>query len=326
MIMRSKSTSSLHIEPFSICIEDEVLSDLRERIRNTRWPDQPPGAAWEQGTDLEYLKHLVAYWADEFDWRAQERELNAFHHFRAELDGVRIHFIHERARNAPGIPLILSHGWPSTFAEYLPLIPLLTDPQNHAIDGPAFDLVIPSLPGYGFSERPARTGVTSRYTAGLWHRLMRGLGYRRYGAHGGDFGAAVTTFMALDDPAPMLGIHLSNLDLAPYTGPGSRPLAEAERAYLAQYQRWREDDRGYGAIQSTRPQTVGYGLNDSPAGLAAWVLEKWRAWADSSGDLEATFSRDFLLTIVTLYWATQTITSSMRDYVDNRWLAAELGL
>ena len=191
--------------------------------------------------------------------------------------------------------------------------------------GDAFHVVCPSLPGYGFSERPARTGVTSRYTAGLWHRLMRGLGYRRYGAHGSDFGSAVTTFMALDDPAPMLGIHLSNLDIAPYTGPGSRPLSEAERGYLEQFQRWREEDRGYGAIQSTRPQTVGYGLNDSPAGLAAWVLEKWRAWADSSGDLEATFSRDFLLTIVTLYWATQTITSSMRDYADNRWVDAELG-
>jgi pimeloyl-ACP methyl ester carboxylesterase len=169
-------------------------------------------------------------------------------------------------------------------------------------------------------------GVTSRYTAGVWHRLMRGLGYHRYGAHGTDFGSAVTTFMALDDPAPMLGIHLSNLDVAPYTGPASRPLSDAERAYVAQYERWRADDRGYGAIQSTRPQTVGYGLNDSPAGLAAWVLEKWRGWADSGGDIEGTFSRDYLLTVVTLYWATQTITSSMRDYVDNRWLAEELGL
>ena len=146
----------------------------------------------------------------------------------------------------------------------------------------------------------------------------------QYGAHGGDFGAAVTTFMALDEPAPMLGIHLCNLDLPPYTGPGSRPLSEAEQDYLAQYQRWREDDRGYGAIQSTRPQTLSYGLNDSPAGLAAWVLEKWRGWADSGGDMDATFSRDFLLSIVTIYWATQTIATSMRDYVDNRGLAAEL--
>ena len=162
-----------------------------------------------------------------------------------------------------GIPLILTNGWPSCFAEFLPLVPRLTDPAAHGIDGPGFDVVIPSLPGYGFSDRPERTGVTCRYTAGLWHRLMRGLGYQRYGAHGGDFGSAVTTFMALDDPGPMLGIHLSGLDLAPYTGPGSRPLSAAEQAYLAQYQRWRDEDRGYGAIQSTRPQTLSYGLNDS---------------------------------------------------------------
>jgi len=312
--------------PFTVRVSEEVLVDLRARIRNTRWPGPAPGASWSQGTDLGYLQDLMAYWADAFDWRAQERWLNSFSHFQAELDGIRVHFVHERARSGAGIPLVVTNGWPSCFAEYLPVVHFLTDPAAHGIDGPGFDVVIPSLPGYGFSERPARTGVTSRYTAGLWHRLMRGLGYHRYGAHGGDFGASVATFMALDDPAPMLGIHLSTLEIAPYIGPGSRPLSQAERSYLAQYQRWREDDRGYGAIQSTRPQTVGYGLNDSPAGLAAWVLEKWRAWADSGGDLDATFSRDFLLTVVTLYWATQTITSSMRDYADNRQLAAELAL
>lgn len=310
-------------EPFRIRVSDEVLADLRRRIETTRWPEASPDAPWKQGTDLAYLQALLAYWADGFDWRAQERSLNALHQFRAELDGVRIHFVHERARSGDGIPLVLTNGWPSCFAEFLPLVARLTDPAAHGLAGPGFDVVIPSLPGYGFSERPARVGITSRYTARLWHQLMQGLGYRRYGAHGGDWGSAVTTFMALDDPAPMLGIHLSNLDLAPYIGPGSRPLSDAERAYLAQYERWREDDRGYGAVQATRPQTVGYGLNDSPAGLAAWILEKWRGWADSAGDIEATFSRDFLLTIVTLYWVTETITSSMREYVDNRWLAAE---
>jgi pimeloyl-ACP methyl ester carboxylesterase len=320
----SQPKASLSIEPFSIHVEEEVLIDLRARIRNTRWPDQSPGAPWEQGTDLDYLRQVLQYWADEFDWRARERELNAFDQFSAELDGVRIHFVHERARRGNGIPLILTHGWPSTFAELLPLVPLLTDPETHGIDGPAFDVVIPSLPGYGFSERPARTGVTTRYTAGLWHGLMRGLGYERYGAQGGDFGAGVATFMALDDPEPMIGVHLSNLEVPPYTGPGSRPLSEAERAYREQYQRWVDVDRGYGAIQSTRPQTVGYGLNDSPAGLAAWILEKWRAWGDSRGDLEGRFSRDFLLTTVTIYWVTQTITSSMRDYFDNRWFGVAL--
>jgi pimeloyl-ACP methyl ester carboxylesterase len=307
----------LNITPFSIHIEPEILSDLRERIRKTRWPDQAPSAAWEQGTDLEYLRQLLAYWADEFDWQAQERELNAFHQFRAELDGVHIHFVRERARHGHGIPLILTHGWPSTFVELLPLVPFLTDPHAHGIDGPAFDVVIPSLPGYGFSERPRRTGVNYQYVAGLWHRLMRGLGYERYGAEGGDFGAGITTFMALKNPEPMIGVHLSNLEIAPYTGPGSRPLSAAERTYRERNEAFWQEEYGYKAIQSTKPQTLGYALNDSPAGLAAWILEKWRSWADSRGNLDERISRDFLLTTVTLYWVTQTITSSMRDYFDN---------
>jgi pimeloyl-ACP methyl ester carboxylesterase len=310
-------TSPLPVSPFSIHVEAEILSYLRERIRATRWPDPAPGPAWSQGTDLEYLKQLLAYWGEGFDWRARERELNAFHHFRAELDDVHIHFVHERARHGQGIPLILTHGWPSTFAELLPLVPLLTDPGAHGIDGPAFDVVIPSLPGYGFSERPARVGVNYRYVADLWHRLMRGLGYERYGAQGGDFGAGVATFMALTDPRPMIGVHLSNLEIAPYRGPESRPLSAAEQAYRDHNEAFWQVEHGYKAIQSTKPQTLGYGLNDSPAGLAAWILEKWRSWADTRGNLDERFSRDFLLTTVTLYWVTQTITSSMRDYFDN---------
>ncbi|HEU4422326.1 MAG TPA: epoxide hydrolase [Pilimelia sp.] len=314
------------MRPFSIHVPDDVLADLRARIQRTRWPDQVPGMTWEQGTELGYLREILAYWADGFDWRAQERALNAYHHFHAELDGVRVHFVHERAPGGGGIPLILNHGWPSTFVELLPLVPLLTNPGGHGIEGPAFDVVIPSLPGYGFSDRPARAGVNYRYVAGLWHRIMRGLGYERYGAGGGDFGAGVATVMALDDPAAMLGLHLTNLELPPYTGPGSRPLSEAERAYLAQNARWSEVERGYSSIQSTKPQTVGYGLNDSPAGLAAWILEKWHSWTDSGGDLDARVGRDFLLTTLTVYWATGTITSSMRDYYDNRWYTVPLGV
>ena len=243
--------------------------------------------------------------------------MNAPDQFRAYLDGVQIHFVHERAKRGNGIPLILTHGWPSTFAELLPLVPLLTDPDAHGIDGPAFDIVIPSLPGYGFSGRPARMGVNYHYVAGQWHRLMQGLGYERYGAQGGDFGAGVATFMAMNDPQPMIGVHLSNLEIAPYTGPGSRPLSAAEKAYRERNEAFWQEEHGYKAIQSTKPQTLGYGLNDSPAGLAAWILEKWRSWADSGGNLDERFSRDFLLTTVTLYWVTQTITSSMRDYFDN---------
>ena len=312
----------MHLAPFMIRVPDEVLADLRTRIGNTRWPKQAPGAAWAQGTDLEYLKRLFTYWANGFDWRAQERQLNTFTHVRAELGDIHVHFIHERAREGSGIPVILTHGWPSSFLELLPLVPLLTNPKANGIDAPAFDVVIPSLPGYGFSERPAQANY--RTIARLWHSLMHGLGYERYGAGGGDFGAGVATHMALENPAPMIGIHLSTMELWPPTGEGTRPLTTAERAYVAQAGQWDEVERGYSAIQSTRPQTLGYALNDSPAGLGAWILEKWRAWSDSDGDLDARFSQDFLLTMLTLYWVTETITTSMRDYFDNRWHGAEI--
>ncbi len=230
----------LHVTPFSIQIEAEILSDLRERIRKTRWPDQAPGAPWEQGTDLEYLRRLLEYWAGEFDWQAQERELNAATQFRAELDGVHIHFVHERARHGHGVPLILSHGWPSTFVELLPLVPFLTDPHAHGIDGPAFDVVIPSLPGYGFSERPRRTGVNYQYVAGLWHRLMRGLGYERYGAQGGDFGAGISHLYGVEQsqandwcPSEQSGdcsLHWTRVATAVRSG---ESLSRAQRGILA---------------------------------------------------------------------------------------------
>jgi len=309
------------VEKFEIDVDEAVIADLRARVHNTRWPDPAPGEPWSQGTDDEYLRDLLAYWADGYDWRARERELNRFAHFRTTLDDTRVHFVHARAAGGDGIPLVLTNGWPSTFAELLPLVPLLTDPAAHGIEGPAFDLVLPSLPGYGFSPRPPRTGVTYPYVAGLWHRLMRALGYDRYAAGGSDFGAGVATYMGLLDPEPLIGLHFSTPEIAPYTGPGSRPLSGAEVAYREGYARWARTERGYSEIQSTKPQTLGYGLADSPAGLAAWILEKWRTWSDPRSDI----SRDLLLTTVTLYWVTGTITSSMRDYYDNRWFREPLG-
>jgi pimeloyl-ACP methyl ester carboxylesterase len=260
---------------------------------------------------------LLARWADGFDWRAQERWLNSFANYRTEIDDVRIHFVHERARDGRGIPLILTHGWPSCFVEYMALEPVLTDPSAHGIDGPSFDVVIPSLPGYGFSERPAH--VNYRVVSRIWHRLMQGLGYERYGAGGGDFGAGVATAMALDEPDRVIGLHVTTLELSPVIDEHAPPLSTAERTYLADRTRWDERERGYSAIQSTRPQTLGYGLTDSPAGLAAWIVEKWRSWADTEGDVEGRFGLDFLLTIITIYWVTGTVTTSMRDYFDNRW-------
>ncbi|HET7839930.1 MAG TPA: epoxide hydrolase, partial [Rectinemataceae bacterium] len=311
--------------PFTIHLEDEVLADLRARIRSTRWPEPSPGPAWAQGTDLDYLKAILAYWAEGYDWRARERELNAFSHFRAEVDGTAVHFVHERAKGGGGIPLILGHGWPSSFVELLPLVPLLTDPAAHGIEGPSFDLVIPSLPGYGFSPRPRRAGLDYRQVAGIWASLMRGLGYERYGAGGGDFGAGVASHLAMKEPGSVIGLHLSNLEIPPYCGAGSRPLSTAEAAYLARNLEWRREEGGYREIQGTKPQTLAYALNDSPAGLASWILEKWRSWTDSGGDLDARFGRDFLLTTLTLYWATGTIGSSIRDYYDNRHFGGATG-
>ena len=317
--MPAGGASQVRIQPFSVAVDAAVIGDMRARIRATRLPMAAPGQRWAQGTDRDWLEGLLGYWADGFEWRAAERELNRFAHYRAQIGDAAVHFVHERARHGGGIPLVLGHGWPSCFTELLPLVPLLTDPGRHGIDGPAFDVVIPSLPGYGFSSRPAAAGrVTYRYVATLWHRLMRRLGYDRYGAGGGDFGAGIATFMALVDPGPLIGLHLTNLELTPYTGPGSRPLSPPEHQYLEQARLWGQAEHGYYAIQSTKPQTLGYALNDSPAGLAAWILEKWRSWSDCGGDLESRFSRDFLLTVVTLYWVTGTITSSMRDYYDNR--------
>ncbi len=305
----------MHTEPFAIDISDEILDDLRERIRRTRWPDPAPGAPWSQGMDLEYLRELLSYWADGFGWPAQQARLNAFNHRLAEVDGVRLHFVHHRAPGG-GVPLVLTHGWPSTFLEPLTLVDLLGD---------RFDLVIPSLPGYGFSQRPARTGVNREVVAELWHGLMRGLGYERYGAHGGDFGAGVATLLGLKHPESVIGIHVSTPEMTPWTGPGAPALTPEEQDYIEHLQWWDATERGYSAIQSTRPQTLGYGLTDSPAGLAAWVLEKWRLWSDSGGDLDATFGRDALLTMLTVWWASGSITSSMRDYYDNRWHAYEIG-
>jgi len=289
--------------PFRIHIPDEVLDDLRERLRRTRWPDQVPGVGWSQGTELDWLQQLVGYWLREFDWRAWEQRLNALNHFTWE--GT--HFVHQRAASGRGLPLILTHGWPSSFLDYVDMLPLLHD----------FDVVVPSLPGYGFSTRPAQVGVNYRYVSDRWHRLMSELGYSRYGAGGNDFGAGVTTILAADHPDSVLAIHLTSLesDLAPIVDESS--LSDVERSFLSVSRAWNDTERGYSAIQSTKPQTVGYGLNDSPAGLAGYLGEKWYSWSD------ATPSKDFLCATLTLYWITQTNTSSMRDYWDNRWFRVD---
>ena len=306
--------------PFVVDVPAAVLDDLRERLARTRWPDEVEGAGWDYGTNLAYLQDLTAYWRTGFDWRAQERAMNALPHFRVEVDGLGIHFIHARGRGPAPLPLLVTHGWPSSFVEMLELIPLLADPGAHGGDpADAFDVVVPSVPGFGFSDRPTRRGMTRSRVAALWAELMAGLGYRRFAAHGNDIGAVITGWLAADFPDRLIAIHTMMPTFPPpVIGPEVRPLSEAEREFAALQARWQREEGGYNLIQETRPQTLAYSLHDSPVGLAAWVLEKWRAWTDPdpAADLARHFSRDFLLTNVTLYWVTGTANAANRSYYE----------
>ncbi len=301
------------IERFSIAVDEAALSDLRDRIRQTRWPHHSAGSGWDHGTDHGYLGSLLATWAEEFDWRRRERELNRLAHYRANIDGLGVHFVHERGNGPAPLPIVLTHGFPSSFVEHLDLLPLLTDPAAHggrAED--AFDVVITSLPGYGFSDPP--TGPWLEGTvADVWCRLMRdGLGYRRFGAHGSDVGSGVTIQLGLRHPEHLIGIHLS----AFYLHAPSEPWPPAVRNFIETQRRERAEDVAYSRMQSTRPLTIAYGLSDSPAGLAAWIVDLFRSFSDCGGNVESRFTRDQLLTNLTIYWVTATIDSSMRPYYD----------
>jgi pimeloyl-ACP methyl ester carboxylesterase len=312
------------VEPFRIAVPQATLDDLAERLARTRWPAELDGAGWEDGTSPAFLRKLVGWWQTGFDWRAQEATLNRFPQFRATVDGIGLHFVHVRGKGPAPLPLVLTHGWPSTFYELLPLVPLLTDPASHGGDpADAFDVVIPSLPGYGFSDPLSGRGSANRVPA-LWAQLMTDvLGYGRFGAHGGDIGAMVANRLALEHPERLLGIHITR-PADPYLGPGAAPLTEAEQALLPARARWHEAEGGYVHLQRTRPQTLAYGLSDSPVGLAAWLLEKWRAWSDCGGELERRFTKDQLLITVMLYWVTGTIGSSFRFHRDWALGAASL--
>jgi Epoxide hydrolase N terminus len=289
-------TDPVAIGPFTISVEQAVLSKLRDRIRQTRWPHVVPGSGWEAGADSGYLRSLLDSWADGFDWRAQERELNRLGHFRADVDGVRLHFIHERGNGPAPLPIVLTHGFPSSFVEYLDLLPLLTDPVDHggrAED--AFDVVVVSPPGYGFAEP-----VLEARLGDLWCRLMcDGLGYTRFGAHGSDAGAGPTTQLGVRHPEHVVGIHMS----AFYLSPPPEPWPPEVKEFIDRQRSERAEDTAYSRMQSTRPQTAAFGLTDSPAGLATWVIDLFRAFSDCGGDVESRFSRERLLTNLILYWA-----------------------
>lgn len=306
----------MHSAPrtFVIRVPEEVVSDLHERLDRVRWPDEAPGSGWTHGSSLAYMKELVEYWRHSYDWRMHETRLNRIPQFVASIDGTDVHFIHVRGVGPDPLPLVLSHGWPGSIVEFERLIPMLTDPARYGGDpSDAFTIVAPSLPGYAFSFTPHQSRFNLPRIAQTFATLMTDvLGYSRFAAQGGDWGAFVSAQLGAAHADHVIGIHVTLL-----WGPReSTPAAETddERAYLAELRNWTRDQMGYQTIQGTKPQTLAYGLTDSPIGLAAWIIEKFRAWSDCGGDIERCFSKDTLLTNVMLYWITGAINASFWPY------------
>jgi microsomal epoxide hydrolase len=303
------------IECFELNVSDDVLEDLQRRLVATRFPDQVEGAGWDYGTDVGYLRDLVGYWRDSFDWRAQEARINAFDNFTTSIDGQRIHFIHQRSKHANAKPLLIAHGWPGTIVEFLGIIGPLTDPEAYGGKAEdAFHVITPSLPGYGFSEPTRTRGWDCLRMGDAYAALMDRLGYDQYFIQGGDWGAIVCLEMAIRHADHVTAMHTNMPMMLPHEIDDT--LSDGEKADLADIDTWNRDEAGYQAIQGSKPQSIGVALNDSPAGLAAWIIEKFRTWSDCDGDVESVFSRDDLLANITVYWVTQTITSSARLYYE----------
>jgi microsomal epoxide hydrolase len=305
--------------PFTIRVDDEILADLRARLQRVRWPDEAPGEPWQYGTDLATMRSLLAYWRDRYDWRARETILNRLRQFTVELGGIPLHFIHEPGVGPRPMPLLLSHGWPGSIVEFQRIIPMLTDPARFGGDpADAFTVVAPSLPGYTFSFRPNQRRLAVPEMADAFATLMTDvLGYRRFSAQGGDWGAFITSYLGAAHADRLVGLHVNLLAVPRDPAAPATPTAE-ERTYLEELDRWSREETGYQWIQGTKPQTLAYGLTDSPAGLAAWILEKMRTWSDCGGDVEKRFGWDVVLDNVMLYWVTGAINSSFWPYYARR--------
>ena len=307
--------------PFRISIPDAALQDLRGRLEAARWPASLHADSWEDGASLSFMKRLVDHWLHRFDWRAQEERLNRLPNEMMTVNGQDIHFVHQRGTGPSPMPLVLTHGWPGSFIEMEHIIPLLTDPGAHGGDpADAFHVVVPSLPGYGFSPASLRAGVSSREIAMSWHGLMAGLGYSRFGAQGGDIGAGVSTWLARLFPNAVTGIHMNYIpgSYRPPLGEQMPPVTAEEQAFLDKGASWSALEGAYAALQGTKPQTLSFALTDSPVGLAAWIAEKVRSWSDCNGDIESVISMDTLLTDISLYWFSDSLTASLRLYKENR--------
>lgn len=312
----------MHAEPFRVSVDREVLSDLRRRLAATRLPKPTVNPATGDGISVEYMAELIAYWYAGFDWEAEEQRLNRWRHFRATIEGVRVHFIHERGHGPRPLPILVTHGWPGSFVEMQKIIPLLIDPASHGgRESDAFDVVVPSIPGFGFSELPAnRHGLNAFEIANIWNQLMQGIGYQRFGVQGGDFGASINTAIGLRHPSSLIGMHLNYIpgSYSPCLDPECAPLTEQETAFQGDARAWYDTDGAYAHVQRTRPRTLAYGLEDSPVGLAAWLVEKFDEWGDCAGRISTRFTKDELLSNVMIYWVTQTAYSASRLYVEMR--------
>lgn len=302
------------IRPFTVKIPQYVLDDLRERLRLIRWPDMIEDSGWHYGTDLAYMKQLTDYWLHQFNWRNVEKRINAYPNFLASIKEQEIHFLHIKGKGRHSMPLLITHGWPGSFLEMMNLIPLLTEDMEFS-----FDLVIPSIPGFGFSGKPTKPGCNNAFVADLWHQLMVTLGYERYGIQGGDIGAGISTWLAIRHPKNVVGLHLNYISgtFRPYLSEGEK-LSDEVLAFNQTAAEWSGQEGAYASMHATKPLTAAYGLNDSPVGLCAWIVEKFNGWSDNYGNIETAFTKDELLANVTLYWVTQTIHSSMRIYNENR--------
>ncbi len=306
------------MDPFRIAIADTDIADLNHRLDQTRWPDQV-GAPWVYGTDSAYLRELCQYWRHDFDWRAQEAALNHFDQLMVPLGDHRVHVIHQRSSHAHAEPLLITHGWPGSISEFAKVIEPLTQPEKFGGDAAdAFHVICPSIPGYGFSQAPTDPGFQPRECAQLFMQLMSTLGYDRYFAQGGDVGAAVTTWLGSLAADQLKGIHLNLVFARPPKDDPNAGVTDAETARMAAARERMTNEVGYQQIQGTKPQTLGYGLNDSPIGLAGWITEKFHKWTQHTGNLEDAVTKDELLTNISIYWFTQTITSSVRMYYESR--------
>ena len=321
LLVLSAAGGNAEVREFTVHVEESALADLKSRLERTRLPNQIPGSGWDYGSDREYMEKLLEYWRTEYDWRKQEAALNALPHFKTEVDGIDMHFVHVRSKEADAMPLVITHGWPGSVYEFMEVIGPLTDPVAHGGKaGDAFHVVLPSMPGYGFSGPSHKRGMSVDGVAAVVAKLMVKLGYERYGAQGGDWGSGVSSWLARDNPDKLIGIHLNMVGGGP---PQGMPDPEAgipdwELKRHKERAAWWQGENAYGNIQGSKPLTLAYGLNDSPAGLAAWIVEKFRTWSDCDGDVESRFTKDQLLTNIMLYWVTESMPSAVRLYYESR--------